>query len=297
LNILAGVPFAIFDLLIITLLLPKAIQWWDEKHWQGTRLRAANHLLRRYHDVDEELRRFIQAELNLGGDSKFAFNIVTQDLILKTMRDHADAMDSELQTALPVLGPEMSQDMLALHYDWKKFVRRFKDDGWLSTSEFQTEDAIHTAFRSLLYDATDIGIRHQALTVKYAADDLDITLRQSSPYLPFASFHRVYAPVLRRVAELKTGKPETDYWELASDVAKRQRLNLMTEPKVRPFIRRTFWHWLRQRQLEPLMTFEPGDYTEAKHDWLEVLKRTRVPGPEMVSINLTTGERTVIDLP
>lgn len=271
LNIVAGVPFLIFDLVIITTLLPTAIRWWDERQWRATRSTAINHLLHRYADVDDSLRRFVEADRQRKSSNLSQFGSVTHDLIMKELDDHAIAMDGELQTALPVLGPEYSKDVLILHYEWKRFLRSVRNDASYGQCEHRSARGIETSYVGLCQEASDLGILHHRLAIKYASDEFDLRNRRNDFSLLFNQFPDAYAPIARGFLARKTSINPDELWQVRHDTIRRQRWKLVEGAPVRPVIRRGLINWLRRSQMVPPVIFTADERREAAEQWTSAL--------------------------
>lgn len=267
LNIVASVPFLIFDLVIITTLLPTAIRWWDERQWRATRNTAINHLLHRYADVDDNLRRLVEADRRRKRNESSQFEIVTHELIIKALDDHATAMDGELQTALPILGPEYSKDVLGLHYEWKQFLRRVRSNARFGQSEHQSAAGIEMSYVGLCQKASDLGILHHRLAIKYASDELDLRYRHRGLNLPFNQFPDAYAPIARSFLAQKFSISPDELWQVRYDTTRRERCQLIDAPPVRPVIRRGLINWLRRREVVPLVISTADERRKALEQW------------------------------
>lgn len=124
LNVLAGVPFLLFDIVIITLLLPRTIEWLNARRWDRTRRRVLGHVLKAYRD--SLVLRDFQA---MGRRTQGMSAPQIRDFVHQQARNFiayaqatARAMETEIQTALPILDPERSMAILDFHYKWKTYM-------------------------------------------------------------------------------------------------------------------------------------------------------------------------------
>lgn len=144
-NVLAGVPFLFFDLVIITMLLPITIQWWDELHWEKTRLTAINHLLDRYYDEgNAALKALLQYEVISSRPAEKPLTIAsvrrnTEQLFDDRLRH----MELEIQTALPILGSRLSEEILVFHYGWRTIMHHAKK-GVFTSGEANIDKKAHS---------------------------------------------------------------------------------------------------------------------------------------------------------
>lgn len=125
LNVLAGVPFLIIDLVILTLLLPNAIRWWEELDWVGSRRAAMTHILDRYADAHWKMTLVVPWDTEDRAREFATRHKLLSEIAIngsKVVREIASRMDTEIQTALPILGPRISKELLDFHYSWRSFV-------------------------------------------------------------------------------------------------------------------------------------------------------------------------------
>jgi len=124
LNVLAGLPFLVFDVIIITLLLPRTIEWWQERSWQRTRLTAISHVLKSYSDL-LLLKDFPRVSEVVGAGGKVeatsAIRAHLRQFVDRLQQGNRD-LENELQAALPILGPHLTEELLTFHYAWKTYL-------------------------------------------------------------------------------------------------------------------------------------------------------------------------------
>jgi hypothetical protein len=127
-NILAGIPYLFFDLVIITMLLPVTIQWWEERRWRDTRVAAMNRVLEAYRlftiRFTDPIRSLAE---KMAADPDRAAGWDKELLELADELEHRHLLaqgntERELQTALSVLGPVYSKVILDFHYSWAKWA-------------------------------------------------------------------------------------------------------------------------------------------------------------------------------
>lgn len=197
LNVLAGLPFALFDIIIITMLLPVTLRWWDERAWRRTRLNAIARLLQSYRyplagfkplpAIDQYVDMAGVATIDRDRNARYYASHLSEIL-----HGYLARADMEIQTALPILSPKMTQDILDFHYALKIYVEdlaRFADnlaDGYGSQyiqnhraravrGIFDVHASLHLeGTEALLSQTDDILLRYARLSVTYARDDADI---------------------------------------------------------------------------------------------------------------------------
>lgn len=249
LNILAGLPFLLFDVLIIVLLLPAALRVSDEFNWRGTRQVAARHLLTRYEAFD---RTFDDKPMLANGL-----------FMLGATKTLADSMDQELQTVLPVMGPRMSQDFLMYHLS----VKRLDADltlllhplHVLDNTEGEPELTAHMtmAFKArAIFDRVALAslIFHQ-LVLKYGAPNQILRAQRQGP----THLNLLNERMLEKFIEMQ--KPEhrgwwTDYLISGSGVAN-QLLVMASRTKPVPSLDRlSLANWLLRKTKQPQLNAE-----------------------------------------
>ncbi len=200
LNVLAGIPFLLFDIAIITLLLPITLRWWDERAWRETRLIAIQRLLSVYGDP-------LPRERNEGADtdplqvlanlSDGSHNLWARDCLLTMVRKldaYSSRIDMELQSALHIFDAPLAKDILTLHYLVKAQIDRSREIAISLTERLEWEfspgsevgEAYGMDFTNLATVETKLergcitlGCAIQRLAVVYAPDRaaLDLILR------------------------------------------------------------------------------------------------------------------------
>lgn len=131
LNVLAGVPFLLFDIVIITLLLPRTIEWLNARRWDLTRRRVLKHVLKAYQD-HLRLPDFQSIVRHTEGKSPkeiFSFLHTQSEAFVRYTYTTARAMETEIQTALPILDPDRSMALLEFHYQWKTYMKGLESFG------------------------------------------------------------------------------------------------------------------------------------------------------------------------
>lgn len=285
LNIFAGIPFLIFDVIIITVLLPSTIQWWDERRWRETRLTAMAHVLSRYNDVSSDLSKL--GGLQALGTEFLPFNFSQSD-VMKPLAAHAEAMDLELQTALPIMGPEMSQDVLALHYKWKTFLRSFATEIQMNAYNKNERMAVEISARRLCEESADLNLAWHQLRVKYAPTEWQLDQARSGIMMPFDFFARIYQPVATALYRSPETGSSLSFASIAWDTQVRQRYELAKMQKIRPVCRRNFISWVTFKQRVDPYDRDPDDRARDRKEYFD---RLQARMNEFHTIKVTDRER------
>lgn len=236
-NVFAGAPFLVFDVLIITFFLPMAIQWRDAQRWRETRLIAINHVLDCYEDIDSLLNELLAQDCPVSMD------------LLKTLRSHLDRMETAVQTALPVLNPDMSRDLLKLHYAWSAFVDRLRSSSVL-TQRSSVADA-NPELALLAIRSNDIGLQHRELRIRYVRDDTWLTIVQGRSGTVLERYGELAAKIEIEALAKRGRDPTPDLDEdIRRGVAVRRML-LLSRDSV-PLIHEGFLARLRGKRKTPL---------------------------------------------
>jgi|GEM_PF-4152685 len=231
LNVLAGIPFLAFEVVIITLFLPFVLQWSDERRWRGTRLVALKHVLDRYEDIDESVSELLDVE---GPE---------HSQVHMALKAHLARMDTALQTALPVLSPEMSHDILKFHYRWSAFVDRFKSE------EFKVSPSGESVSRIIVLGGSvnDLILEYRALQIRYARDAFGLSLIQKFSSTPLERFCELVANIEREVLAKRGLEPEVGAGDFVHYARVHRRASLLRADKVTPIIFKGWLNRLRGR--------------------------------------------------
>lgn len=209
LNILAGVPFLFFDVIIITLLLPITLRWWDERAWRDTRLTAIQRLLEVYGNPLPRKRNEgastdpLQVLDRQTDRSHESWAVECLAALSRKLTDYTARIDAELQSALPILDAPLTKEVLGLHYRVKQQVDRSLGMAVYLTERFDYEfPANRLPFADPRIDTTQLGyVRReleegsiaigcaiQRLAVRCAPDaDRLVLLRHSRPTMQLSA--------------------------------------------------------------------------------------------------------------
>lgn len=251
-NILAGIPYLFFDLLIITMLLPVTVRWWDERSWRATRLQAINHVLSRYVPprFNQRQGRFIHelSDNAIPPDERLAMVHAFLQEYAVTMQNHAAIMDVEIQSALPVLNPEMTQDLLQFHYRFKEEFTEIIPREFISGDPLVPHPNLLVGFGSALatwdwfsYRITTLSGEAAQLWVKYAPTESEVYGR--------ASFRRdiFWTDINMLYGIVKAMEPTKDELRIFGPNAVAEQRQLITDRwearmasiRVRPYVYRS----------------------------------------------------------
>ena len=200
LNVAAGLPFALFDVAIITMLLPFTMRVWEERTWRETRLIAIDRLLEAYANPFAKMRYYHRFPLSVlhgtpsDTEDKIAANYA-RDLKQAAVK-FSTSIDIELQTALPLLNADMTKDMMELHYLTKSYcdsvvieceslshfdtIGRVSEYRRLSDGIQNSYDNIHYHnIINIIYPKTaELVYKHQRLRIRYALSAKTLLNRQ-----------------------------------------------------------------------------------------------------------------------
>ncbi|RZJ45110.1 MAG: hypothetical protein EON87_08320 [Brevundimonas sp.] len=228
LNVFAGVPFLLFEVVVITVSLPFALQWRDERHWLKTRLDAIQRLLGQYGAVDDRIRELLEQDATEHGQ------------VYDALKSHLERVESALQTALPILNPEMSREILQLHHDWSAFVDSFR------TNEFRlfgSEGVSRIGY--LTYRTNDLDIQHRVLKVRYAVSLMELNFTCIRTRSPFEDFGELLAKVEREVYQRYGREPSEDLQVYVDHGRAARRYLLLDAKPIRPLIHKGWLGRLR----------------------------------------------------
>lgn len=250
LNVLAGVPFLVLDVVIITMLLPVTIQWWEERRWRETRLLAVRNVLNVFSDVS-----MVMDDI---ADGPVKSHTYVQ--LHKAMDALNETINDEIQTVLPVLSPDMARDVLGLRHQWKGLlttVRHRRRHPWPLD---WVEAELHLSGKIV----RSLNVEYVRLRVLYASDKRGLPNPQLFYLLPWGRFSEVHSKI--EIANLaKTGrKTAADAPHILAELeAEQQRELLLAEP-VNPIIHRGLLNALRGKGAHPIW-FEKAKNQSISH--------------------------------
>lgn len=243
LNLIAGVPLLFAEILLIALVLPIAIQFWEEKRWRGTRLKAMSHVLGEYQLVN----------YYIGQAKAKAYHAQTPprlNSINEVLHEHMAHMDLELQTSLPVLGPDISRDLLELHYAWKGFVSNFPLFPVPNIKDEWHPNWMLNGFSENCDKAFAIGIMHRRLTLRYAYNQTHLSKQQARYFLALDTLPELYYASIKPMSVEKDWLPELDARYAPIKVAYSDRFRKTA--KVPVLIHGGLIGRLRRRHMQPM---------------------------------------------
>lgn len=186
-NVLAGIPYFFFDIIIITMLLPITLQWWEERRWRTTRKKAINYLIRTYWTSYQLSGRTYKLAMSLA-DTPFTDEFFTSErqaeieLLIKEWKELSAKLELELQTALSILGPEISQELLDFHYAWREWLDALSQK--VERFTFDHRQFIPTFLDTLDERAARVDALGRHLVLSYSDNELMMrSLQQSRAYL------------------------------------------------------------------------------------------------------------------
>ena len=176
LNIAAGLPFLAIDILILTLLLPLALQWWDDRRWKPTRNLASGNLVLRFLDTGKVLRMIWNIALIDDGEERgevlpdFKSRLQSVELEIDSL---VLKIESSLQTLLTVFGPKDSREVLSFHVHWSSSLNDLRNFVTEARSPQHSIDVAHMygEVYQIAVSLAKTGLEYDRILRRYASVD------------------------------------------------------------------------------------------------------------------------------
>jgi len=160
-NVLAGIPFLVIDLLLLTLLLPWIIDLWDQRRWKRTRTIAVSRILTEYLEgprIGGRIHSCAERVATIDDDGFQADVTYLQN----TAQDFGLRIEMSVQTVIPILGPREVQRVLDFHIGLRTVLDSLQGTLWRIVSN--RSDSINRATQ-ILEDIENLGLDSAGLAV------------------------------------------------------------------------------------------------------------------------------------